>query len=164
MWHMKSGCFLLRSENNYWEAGPWPAVASTFCATFKGARNRPKTDPRLFFFSKLFINGQAFIISGKKIWIFSLLYFCARECKGKVVKIIINQRFNFTDTWKQLWNCCNIYESAMSITSRLKTVSDPLKEIKIVKTDPKKVPSQILFLLFPLGSIAQFQFFTSQSL
>ena len=43
----------------------------------------------------------------------------------------------------------------MSITSPLKTITDPLKEIKMVKTDPKKVPSQIFFLLVPLGTIAQ---------
>ena len=40
----------------------------------------------------------------------------------------------------------------MSITSPLKTNNDPLKEIKMVKTDPKKVPSQIFFLLVPLGT------------
>jgi len=43
----------------------------------------------------------------------------------------------------------------VSITSPLKTITDPLKEIKMVKTDPKKDPSQIFFLLVPLGSIAQ---------
>ena len=48
-----------------------------------------------------------------------------------------------------------VYESAVSITSPLKTITDPLKEIKIVKTDPKKVPSQIFFLLVPLGTIAK---------
>ena len=37
----------------------------------------------------------------------------------------------------------------------LKTVTDPLKEIKMVKTDLKKVPTQIFFLLIPLGTIAQ---------
>ena len=62
-------CFLLRSETNYWDAEKItdpPAVAFTFCATSKRAINRPKTDPRLLFFLNLFINGQAFIISGKK--------------------------------------------------------------------------------------------------
>ena len=47
------------------------------------------------------------------------------------------------------------YESAVSITCPLKTITDPLKEIKMVKTDPKKVPGQIFFLLVPLGTIAQ---------
>ena len=84
----------------------------------------------------------------KKITNFSLL------CKGKDVQIIINPRLLFTDTRKQLWNCCNIYESAVSITSQLKTITDPLKEIKMAKTDLKKVPSQIFFLLVPLGTIA----------
>ena len=32
----------------------------------------------------------------------------------------------------------NIYESAVSITSPLKTITDPVKEIKMVKTDFKK--------------------------
>ena len=33
---------------------------------FQKIHKRLKSDPRLFFFSNLFINGQAFIISGKK--------------------------------------------------------------------------------------------------
>ena len=107
----------MRCGKNY-----WPAVAFTFYATFKRAINRPKSDPRLFFFSNSFINGPAFIISGKKLIIF---FHCARECKGKNIQIIINPRFYFTDTRKQLWNCCNIYESAVSITSPLKTITDP---------------------------------------
>ena len=85
-------------------------VVFTFCASFKRAINRPKTDPRqFFFFSYLFINGQAFI-----------------------------------ETYKLL-----------SIISPLKTITDPLKDTKMVKTDPKKVPSKIFFLLVPLGAIAQ---------
>ena len=48
-----------------------------------------------------------------------------------------------------------MYESTVSITSPMKTITDPLKEIKMVKRDPKKVPSQIFFLLVPLGTIAQ---------
>jgi len=38
----------------------------------------------------------------------------------------------------------------------LKTIPDQLKEIEMVKTDPKKVPSQIFFLLVPLGTTAVF--------
>ena len=41
----------------------------------------------------------------------------------------------FTDARKQLWNCCNIYESAVSITSPQKTITGLQKEIKMVKTD-----------------------------
>ena len=37
----------------------------------------------------------------------------------------------------------------------LSLITDPPKEIKMAKTDPKKVPSQIFFLLVPLGTIAQ---------
>ena len=48
-----------------------------------------------------------------------------------------------------------VNESAVSITSPLKKTTDPLKEIKMVKTDSKKVPSQIFFLIIPLGTIAQ---------
>ena len=91
MWHKKWGCFLLRSENNYWDENYWPAMAFTFCTTFKRAINRPKTDPRLFL---------------------------------------------------------TIYESAVSITSPLRTITDPLKEIKIVKIDPKKF-SFCSFLTLP---------------
>ena len=104
-------------------------MAFTFCATFKRAINKPKTDLRLFFFSNLSINVSF-----------------------QEKKFIINPRFYFTDTRKQLWN---IYESAVSITSPLKTITDPLKEIKMVKTYPIKVPSQIFFLLVLLGTIAQ---------
>ena len=100
------------------------------------------------------MNVQAFIISGKKVYYFFL--YCARECKGKDVQININPRFHFTDMCKQLWNCCNIYESAVSITSPLKTITDPLKGIKMVKTVPKKVPSKIFFMLSSLvASLAQ---------
>ena len=60
-----------------------------------------------------------------------------------------------------------VYESAVSINSPLKTITDLLKEIKMGKTDLKKVPSQIFFLLVPLGTIAQLfmkkKFPTSQS-
>ena len=34
-------------------------------------------------------------------------------------------------------------------------ITDPLKEIKMVKTDPKKVPNQNFFLLIHQGTIAQ---------
>ena len=94
-------------------------MAFKFCATFNRAINRPKADPRIFFFSNLFINGQAFIISEKKILFYYLL------CKGVQGK----RRTNY-------------YQSAVPITSPLKTITDPLKEIKIVKTDLKKVPSK----------------------
>ena len=55
----------------------WPAAAFTFCATFKRDIIRPKTDPQLFFFSNLFINGQAFINSGKENY-----YFFSLLCNG----------------------------------------------------------------------------------
>ena len=103
------------------------------------AQNRLKTSPK----PKICF---CFYHSRKKKYSFFL--YCARECKVKDIQIIINPRFYFTDTRKQLWICCNIYESVVSITSPLKTTTDPLKEIKTVKTDPKKVPSQISFCLF----------------
>jgi len=37
----------------------------------------------------------------------------------------------------------------------LKTIPDQLKEIEMVKTDPKRVPSQNFFLLVHQGTIAQ---------
>ena len=43
----------------------------------------------------------------------------------------------------------------MSTTSPLKTITYPLIEIKMVKTDPKRVPIPIFFLLVPLGTIGQ---------
>ena len=46
-----------------------------------------------------------------------------------------------------------VYESAVSINSPLKTSTDPLKEIKMVKTDTKKVQSQIFAR--SSGTIAQ---------
>ena len=68
------------------------------------------------------------------------------ECKGKNVKIIINPRFYFTDKRKQLWNCC--YQSAEDNYWSSERNKNGL-------TEPKKVPSQIFFLLVPLGTIAQ---------
>ena len=63
-------------------------MAFTFCATFKGAMNRPKTDPRLFCFSNFFINGQAYIISGTKITnFFSILKGSAKEKAYKLLSI-----------------------------------------------------------------------------
>ena len=102
------------------------AVAFTFCATFIRAINRPKNDPRLFFFLNLFINGQAFIISGEKeLLIFSIL------CKGvqgkRHKKYYQSAVLLYWKLRKQLWNCYSIYESAVSITSPLKTITDPLK-------------------------------------
>ena len=74
----------MRCGKNY-----WPAGAFIFCAISKlRAINRPKSDPRLFFFSDLFINGQAFIISGKKITnFFSIVQGSAREKTYKLLSI-----------------------------------------------------------------------------
>jgi len=43
----------------------------------------------------------------------------------------------------------------VSITSPRKTITGQLKEIKMVKTESKKVPSQIFFSLVPKGEMAQ---------
>ena len=49
-----------------------------------------------------------------------------------------------------------LYESVVGITNTLWTITDPLKvQIKMDKTDPKKVPSQKYLLLFHLGTINQ---------
>ena len=146
MWHIKNVVVFYSEAKIIFDMWEKLLTRCDICTTFKRAINRPNTDPRLFFSPKLFINWQAFIISEKKILIFSLL---CKGVQGKRHKIIINPWFYFTDTRKQLWNCCNIYESTMSITSPLKTITDPLKEIKMIKTDPKKVPSQTFFLLVP---------------
>ena len=135
----------MRCGKNYWHA-----VAFTFCATFKRVINRPKTDPQTFFSQIYSSMDKLLSFQEKKLLICSLFW---KGVQGK--RRTNNPRFYFTDTRKQLWNCCNIYESTESITSLLKTITDPLKEIKMVKTDPKKVPSQILFSLVPLGTIAK---------
>ena len=77
--------------------------------------------------------------------------YCARE---KDVQIISNLWLYFTYTCKQLWNCYNIYEPAVSINSPLKTNTDPQKKIQMVKIDPEQ--AKIFLLLVHLGTIAQF--------
>ena len=73
----------------------WLAVAFTFCATFKRAIKRPNSDPRLFFFSNLFINWQAFIISGKKNTnFFSIVQGSAREKTHKWMNEWMNYIFS----------------------------------------------------------------------
>ena len=81
---------------------------------------------------------------------------------GKDVQIIINPRFYFTETQKQLWNCCNIYESAVSITSSLKTITNPLKEIKMVKEDPiaQLFTKKISHFTIPLSAQIMFYSFS----
>ena len=116
--------------------------------------------PDYFFFLEFIHQWTSFYHFRKKKYYFFL--YCARECKGNDVHMIIWPRFYLSDTRAQLWKCCNIYESPVSITSPLKTITDPLKEIKMVKTDPKKVPSQLSLLLVPQGTIAQL--FTKKNL
>ena len=92
---------LLRCRKNY-----WPAVVFTFCATFKRAKNKPKTEPPTIS-SRIYSSMDKLLsFQGKKLTNF--FFHFARECKGKDVQLIINPRFYFTDTWKQLWNCCNV--------------------------------------------------------
>ena len=71
MWHIKNKKIrlffttkrklLLRCGNNY-----WPAVAFTFCATFKKAIDRPKNDPRLFF-SQIYSSMDK-LLSFQELW------------------------------------------------------------------------------------------------
>ena len=124
---------------------------------FQKGHKVDKKWPPTIFFSNLLHQWTSFYHFRKKNK--KKILYCARECKGKDVQIIINLRYYFTDTRKKLWNCCNIYESAVSITCPLKTIADPLKEIKMVKTDPKKVPSQIFFLIVPLGTFYEKKMF-----
>ena len=80
--YYKAKIIIEMREKNY-----WPALVFTFCATFKRAINRTKTNRRFFFFSNVFINGQAFFISGeKKIIIFSLL--CKRVLGKRQYKLL----------------------------------------------------------------------------
>ena len=59
---------LLRRKTSYRNA-----VAFTFCVTSKRGIVRPKNYPQLFCFLNISINGQAFIILGRK----KLLSFCS---------------------------------------------------------------------------------------
>ena len=128
----------MRCGKNYWRT-----VAFTFCTTFKRAIKRPKSDPRLF--SRIYSSmDKLWSYQEKKLLIFSLL------CKGVQGKRKLLSIRGFT-----LLIRANNYETAVSKTSLLKTITDPLKEIKMVKTDLKKVPSQIIILLVPLVTIAQ---------
>ena len=139
MTHKKFGCFLLQSENNYWDAGKItdPGRGGVYILRdFQKSHKWPKSDPRLFFLSNLFIDGQAFIILGKKNTdFFSIVQGSARE---KTYKLLSIRGFTLLIREKQLWNYCNIYESVVSITSPRKTITGQLKEIKMVKTESKK--------------------------
>ena len=68
-------------------------VSGCVCTTFKSAINRPKVTPNYFF-------SQSYSFQEEKKYY--LFLYCARECKGKEVKIIINPRIYFTDARKQL--------------------------------------------------------------
>ena len=121
-----------------------------------------KTDPRLFFFLEFIHQWKSFNHFRKiKLHFFSLL------CKGKDLQIIINPRFYFTDTRKQLLNYCNIYESAVSITSPLKAITDPLKEINWSKQTKKGCKPKFLFARssrYNCPTFCEKKFPTSQSL
>ena len=63
--------------------------------------------------------------------------------RGKRRKNYYQSAVLFTDTQNNYETTLTyVYESAVSITSPPKTITGPLKEIKMIKTDPKKVPSQ----------------------
>ena len=146
--------FLLRSENNYWDVGKITHSRGRlhFVRFFKRAINRQKSDPRIIFFLKFIHQWTSFyhFRKKKKLLIFSLL------CKGVQGKRHTNfyqsavLLYWYTQTIMKL--LLHTYESAVSITSLLKTITDPLKEIKWSKQTGQ---SQIFFLLVPLGTIAQ---------
>ena len=87
-----------------------------------------------YFVSRIFSSMDKLIsFQEQKLLIFSLFW------KGVQRKRRINyyhSRFNFKA--KQIWNGCNIYDSAVSITCPLKTITDPLKEIKWPKQTQKR--------------------------
>ena len=127
----------------------------TFCAT--------KNWPATIFFSRIYSSMDKLLSFQKKITnFFSIVQGSAREKTQQLLSIR-----GFTLMIRE-----NNYETAVTymnpITSPLKTITDPLKEIKWSKQTQKKVPSQIFFLLVPLGTIAQLftkkKFPTSQSL
>ena len=167
---------------NYWPARP--------CATFKRVINKPKTDPPTIFFLEFIPQWTSFFHFRKKITtFFSIVQGTAREKTQKLLSIrgftllIRENNYETALTYRPFhktllrssafckWISVRFYETgciwirgAVSITSPLMAITDPLKEIKMVK----KVPSQIFFLLVPLGTIAQLftktKFHTSQSL
>ena len=132
---------------------------------FQKGHKWAKKWPPIIFFLECIHQWTSFYHFRKKITnssltnFFSIVQWSAREKTYNLLSIR-----DFT-----LLILANIYESPVSITSSLKTFTDPLKEIKIVKLDQKMVPSHIFFLLFPLlGTIAQLlrkkKYPTSQSL
>ena len=56
-----------------------------------------------------------------------------------------NPRLTFNDMRKKIWIRGVDYEIAVAITNPLKTITGPLKKIKMLKIDLKKVPSQNFF-------------------
>ena len=155
--HKVIRCFIIVKKNAvvfYYEVKiiieMWEKILTcsgvSVCATFKMVINRRKTDPPTIFFLGFIQHCTSFYHFRKTKYQFFL--YCAGECMGKDVQIIINPQFYFTDTRKQLWICCNIYESVLSITSPLKTITVPLKEIKMVKTDQKRFQAKFYFCSF----------------
>ena len=57
-----------------------------------------------------------------------------------------NPLLTFNDTRKKIWIRGDDYEIAVAITNPLKTITGPLKKIKMLKIDLRKVPSQKKFL------------------
>ena len=47
--------------------------------------------------------------------------------------LIWNPRLTFNDTRKKIWICVVVYEIAVAITSLLKTITGPLKKMKMLK-------------------------------
>ena len=114
---------IIEMQENYWHA-----VAFPFCETFKRAINRPKSDPRLFFFPELSHQCTSFYHFWKKITdFFSIVQGSASE---KMYKFLSIRGFTLLIRANNYETAATyIYESAVSITSLLKTISDPLKEI-----------------------------------
>ena len=60
---------------------------------------------RNYFFSRIYSSMDK-LLSFQEEKYYKFFLYCARESKGKDVKIITNPRFYFTDTRKQIWNYC----------------------------------------------------------
>ena len=126
MWHIKKmRLFFTTKRKKLLRCGKndWHAVAFIFWATFKRAKNRPKSDPRLFFLN-LFLNVQAFIISGKKP--------------------------NFLYARSSRYNCPTFYEKKISHYNRENLSQDEILQIHTfgqIKLFPWTLPKSYLLNL-----------------
>ena len=140
-------------------------MAFTLCATFKRAIDRIKIDHQFFFLSQIYSSVDKLLsFQWKKTT--NLFSIVQGRTRGKTSKLLSIPGFTLLIR-ENNYDCCNIYESAVSITSPLRTITGPLKEKKWSKRTQKRFQAKKNVLLVYLGTIAQLytkKFPTSQSL